>query len=94
MTVMPKTLVLLALAAVGLSACGSNTEIISQGTDQIAISIDSDKAMDDAMKEATEYCAETEKQAVLDRTETLDKTAIVYFNCQSAPAEPAPATTQ
>jgi len=89
MTVMPKTLVLLALAAVGLSACGSSIDVVSQGTDEIAISIDSDKAMGDAMKEATEYCAETEKQAVLDRTETLDKTAIVYFNCQAAPAEPA-----
>ena len=81
MTVVPKTLVLSAFAVLALSACGGGSTL-TEGPDSIAIQIDDAKDLGPASRDAAEYCEDTDRQAVLIRTDEVGQEAVAYFECQ------------
>lgn len=78
----PKVLVTAGLAVVLLSACSGGTDVISTNPDSIAIEVDSESYLDDAADEAEDHCDDSDRKAVLDRTEAVGEGAVAYFNCQ------------
>ena len=80
MTELAKTLMMALLAAFLLSAC-SDTETLSRGPDGIAIEVDDEDDLDEAADEAEDYCEDSDRQAVLDRTEIVGDAAVAYFDC-------------
>ena len=78
----PKVLVTAGLAVFLLSACSSGFEVISTSPDSIAIEVDSEEDLDSAADEAADHCEDSDREAVLDRTEVVGAGAVAYFNCQ------------
>ena len=61
---------------------GGGASEISRGPDTISFEIANEGGLDSAARQATDYCEETEKQAVLLRTEPVGKATLVYYECQ------------
>lgn len=81
MTVAPKTLALAAFASFALAAC-SGADTLTEGADSIAIQIDDEDSLGAASEEATEYCEDLGRAAVLIRTDEVGEDAVAYFECQ------------
>ena len=75
------TSVLAMLAVTVLAGC-SGTEVVSRSPEGIAIAADAESDMERASREATRYCDETGRRAVLDRTEAVGEGAVAYFDCR------------
>ena len=69
------------LAAAVLAGC-SGTEVVSRSPAGIAIAADTEGDMERASRQATRYCEETGRRAVLDRTEAVGEGAVAYFDCR------------
>lgn len=80
MSELPRTLMMVLIAAGLLSAC-SDTQVLTEGPDSIAIEVDDEDDLDDAAEEAEDFCEDSDRQAVLDRTERVGDAAVAYFDC-------------
>ncbi len=70
-----------AALALGLSAC-SGADVVTEGQDEIAISVEDEDDLGSATDEANEYCQESERQAVLIRVDELGEGGVAYFECE------------